>query len=386
MSRRLWAGVLLGLWLAGGPAVVSWAQEEAGPAKARQELQDRLERLIAERDRSHSRIEQLNLELAQVEQTVAREEASLGELVARETAAAASLAYLDRKLGELGPAIADEETSYGRRLRALYLHGADLSLHLLASSKDYSQALTRSVYLSSLLQDDYRRLHELRRRRDQMAALQTSLGRQQKEDQLLLREMAAHRQKATDLRARRAKLQEQITAETRRLDLHIASTREAEARLVRTFSLDQPAAGQAPAPPPAGTPPPPGAEEASPPLVSRDTASLLVEGVVEGPAGPEGRGLEIKARPGAPVRSPWAGKVVFAAPLNGYGQVVVVDHGSRMHTVLGQLGVLSVEPGRRVASGEVLGSVGPGGRLYLELRREAQPVDPQAWLRLPPGS
>jgi septal ring factor EnvC (AmiA/AmiB activator) len=70
--------------------------------------------------------------------------------------------------------------------------------------------------------------------------------------------------------------------------------------------------------------------------------------------------------------------------LAGYGKVVVIDHGSRIHTVLAHLGTLSVEKGQSVRPGQVVGAVDHSGRLYLEVRRGTRPVDPLAWLRLAP--
>jgi septal ring factor EnvC (AmiA/AmiB activator) len=95
-------------------------------------------------------------------------------------------------------------------------------------------------------------------------------------------------------------------------------------------------------------------------------------------------GLIIQAPPGAPVRAPWEGTVVHAAPLAGYGLVLVLDHGARVHTVLAHLGGLRAEAGQRVAAGQVVGQVDPGGRLYLEVRKAAKPENPMEWLRLDP--
>lgn len=90
------------------------------------------------------------------------------------------------------------------------------------------------------------------------------------------------------------------------------------------------------------------------------------------------------ARKGAQVRAPWSGQVAFASNIGGWGKVVVLDHGDRVHTVLAHLGTLAVETGQPVSAGEVIGSVGPGGRLFLQVRKNAKPVDSADWLRLRP--
>ncbi len=101
------------------------------------------------------------------------------------------------------------------------------------------------------------------------------------------------------------------------------------------------------------------------------------------PGGPS-RGLTLAANPGARVVSPCAGRTVFAAPFRSYGLLLIVDCGGGTHVVLAGLDRLDAAPGARLLVGEpvgVLGGAGDGARptLYVELRRNGQPVDPAPW-------
>jgi septal ring factor EnvC (AmiA/AmiB activator) len=98
-------------------------------------------------------------------------------------------------------------------------------------------------------------------------------------------------------------------------------------------------------------------------------------------AGPA-EGLSYATPPGARVVSPCAGQVEFAAPFRSYGRLLIVDCGGGYHLVLAGLHRLDVSVGRSVQAGAPVG-VMPGGRpsLYVELRRDGQPVDPAPWLR-----
>ena len=63
---------------------------------------------------------------------------------------------------------------------------------------------------------------------------------------------------------------------------------------------------------------------------------------------------------------------------------MIVDCGDGYHFVLAGLDRLDASPGQRVLAGEPVGQLGAaetGGRvpLYLELRRNGQPVDPRNW-------
>jgi septal ring factor EnvC (AmiA/AmiB activator) len=98
------------------------------------------------------------------------------------------------------------------------------------------------------------------------------------------------------------------------------------------------------------------------------------------------KGLEFQAPLGRPVRAVAAGRVRFAGWFRGYGQLVILDHGGDYFTVSGHLGDLAVAAGDVVAAGDPVGTVGDTGslqgpRLYFEIRRGAEALDPADWLR-----
>jgi septal ring factor EnvC (AmiA/AmiB activator) len=105
-------------------------------------------------------------------------------------------------------------------------------------------------------------------------------------------------------------------------------------------------------------------------------------------AGPA-TGLSYQAPPNARVVAPCAGRVAFADKFRTYGQLLIVDCGGGYHAVLSGLERLDAKVGQPVQAGEPLGVMPhwePGGSgrhpaLYMELRRDGQPVDPGAWLR-----
>jgi septal ring factor EnvC (AmiA/AmiB activator) len=64
--------------------------------------------------------------------------------------------------------------------------------------------------------------------------------------------------------------------------------------------------------------------------------------------------------------------------------MVVLDHGSKHHTLYAHLSEIAVAVGQQVAAGAVLGSAGEGtagSGLYFEVRFQGRPEDPQEWLK-----
>jgi septal ring factor EnvC (AmiA/AmiB activator) len=100
------------------------------------------------------------------------------------------------------------------------------------------------------------------------------------------------------------------------------------------------------------------------------------------PGGPH-RGLTYSAVPGARVVSPCGGRAVYAAPFRSFGLLLIVDCGGGYHFVLAGLDRLDASAGQRLLAGEPVGVLGGGGgsaaSLYVELRRNGQPVDPRPW-------
>ena len=96
-------------------------------------------------------------------------------------------------------------------------------------------------------------------------------------------------------------------------------------------------------------------------------------------------GQDIAAPHGTPVIAPADGTVIEAGWKNGYGQTVVIDHGTGLTTRYGHLSKLEVEPGQEIRRGEELGLVGSTGRstgphLHYEVRLGDLPVSPHHYL------
>jgi len=95
-------------------------------------------------------------------------------------------------------------------------------------------------------------------------------------------------------------------------------------------------------------------------------------------------GLVIAAAGGAPVAAVADGKVAFADYYQSYGPMVILDHGGGWFTLYMHLLGLSVAKGQVLKAGEAVGAVGDtvdGPRLGFEIRFQAQPQDPQKWLK-----
>jgi septal ring factor EnvC (AmiA/AmiB activator) len=117
--------------------------------------------------------------------------------------------------------------------------------------------------------------------------------------------------------------------------------------------------------------------------------------------GGQSKGLVLETRPGAQIVAPFDGRIAFEGPFRSYGQILIIEHGGGYHTVLAGLDRVDAVVGQWLLAGEPVGSMAPVGaplyalksaeggtgdvspagrpKLYLELRRNGQPVDPVPW-------
>ena len=99
------------------------------------------------------------------------------------------------------------------------------------------------------------------------------------------------------------------------------------------------------------------------------------------------KGLFIAAESGSEVRSIAAGEVVYADWLRGFGNLLILDHGSGYMSLYGNNESLFRRVGERLGSGETIATVGNSGGnadsgLYFELRHKGEPIDPLPWVKL----
>jgi septal ring factor EnvC (AmiA/AmiB activator) len=96
------------------------------------------------------------------------------------------------------------------------------------------------------------------------------------------------------------------------------------------------------------------------------------------------KGIDIETHEGAQVVAPFDGKVVFAGPFRAYGLLLIIEHSEGYHSLLAGMSRIDAEVGQRVLSGEPVGVMGAATdaqpTLYVELRRNGQPINPLPWL------
>jgi septal ring factor EnvC (AmiA/AmiB activator) len=100
-------------------------------------------------------------------------------------------------------------------------------------------------------------------------------------------------------------------------------------------------------------------------------------------------GVRFNAPSSSEVTAVFPGVVAYARFFKGYGNMVVLDHGNDVYSLVAGLGTIHVRVDQRVTMGMRLGLASPpheGGNIYFEIRVAEKPENPRRWLQLKGGS
>ena len=96
-------------------------------------------------------------------------------------------------------------------------------------------------------------------------------------------------------------------------------------------------------------------------------------------------GIDIAVPYGTPIHAAASGRVVYAGWMDGYGNLVAIDHGRGLSTAYAHQSSIGVGVGQTVSQGQTIGYVGCTGHcfgphLHFEVRVNGTPVDPLSYL------
>ena len=329
--------------------------------------------------------------LRETEQALTREQRALAELQQRRDA--------------LQETLAGKRAELARLLRAAYTVGEDAPLKALLSQDEVADARRTLAYHAYLQQDRARRIRALTAELDSLRTLEQQIAQRQNELDATRRTQRARLADLERARRERAALvaeldrryqdragrEQALGRDAKALQDLLASLRAAAARAAAERAAAARAAAARKAAGNKASVPLRRPETSGPPLQVGGlswpvSGSLLAR---YGGALPDGRtsqGVLIAAAPGTTVRAVADGRVVFADWMNGYGLILIIDHGNGYMSLYAHNDALLRDAGNAVKRGDALATVGNSGgqgrpALYFELRRNGQPVNPDTWLQ-----
>lgn len=398
-SRALLIALLLGLCHG---ALASEAADLARSTAALEEVQRSIRQLdeaIARTQKAHA---EASAGLAEAERAVSQGRRRLRSLDAQRVQAEEELAAAERQLAEVAERIELRRVELADLLRQHYMHGGSGVAPFL-SGGDPNRIARDAHYLEHVGRARLTLIEGLRadQREQQRLAAEASAKRDRNAEVL-----AAQRKEQAGLeraQAKRAALAAKLAGSLRGQTREVEALRENEQHLGQMVELLQRQADEraraaalaSSAPPsrthsgslasaaPSGTPFQRLRGKLGRPVQGDLSARF---GAPTGVGGTRWRGLFFRAGSGAEVRAVAEGQVVFSDWMRGYGNLVIIDHGSDYLTIYANNDALLRTVGERVQGGTPIAQTGASGGawetgLYFELRHKGEPVDPLQWLR-----
>lgn len=382
-------------------AVAAFAQR-APVTDSPEEMRAVLAEALAERENAEARSQRFEEEAAAAQDAAERAASEAAALAARVqqaeagiAAAQARIVMIDGEQAELREQLGREQQPVVRLTAALQ----QFSRRPLALSILQPGSVKDVVYLRAMLHDTVPQVRagtaELRSRidrarelrREALAATQVleaeELALAQRREELAeieTRQRLAARA-AGGSASREAERALALAEEVRDLDGLVDELDRAAALRRRLAALPgprlrpaQPEQSQvASAPTPAATQ----AQENAPSPYILPVAGRTLTGFGAPQASGLSQGLTLAPIGGAQVVAPAAGRVAFAGPYRGYGNIVIIEHGGGWTSLVTGLARSDVEVGEQVVSGAPLGAAGPTDpSISVELRRDGEAVNP----------
>lgn len=373
------------------------ARQTARLSETQKELQAVQRELAEERRRAQEagrREGALARDLARVEAVLAAKTGELKRLETRAAAESREVAALTRELARADGRLKRTERLLAQRLRALYKQGRLGTVQVLLTAGSAEEVARRAKYLAAIAVQDREliarhraALAELGEQREAVRAGVTQLAERRNALQDARQEIASEQWRRRILLAKvREERQGHLTA-VRELE---AAAGELQALLNR-LRLEERARRRPAAP---GESPLDGALAALRGRLPWPTAGRVISafGRQDHPQFRTvtfNRGVGIRATAGEGVRAVFRGTVAFADWFQGYGRLVILDHGGGMYTLYAHLADLLIRAGQEVQAGQLIGTVGESGsldgpQLYFEIRVRGKPEDPLVWLQSRP--
>lgn len=360
----------------------------AAVAQSLPEVQQRLVEERAQAARLSGRESSLLERLTELERQVEVEGRALRAAQARLRAANQRLAVVEERTAQAQAQVDHANAVLGPRLIARYRLGREGYLRFLLGARSIADVLRRRRLFNALLEADLDALAILKCHSDGARAARDELAGARNEQSQSVQAESQRRHVLESLAGDQRKLLASVQRERAVHDQLVRELEEAERALSEKLGDLQ-----AHAPPAMVTP-----EIQLRASIRKARGKLsfpIARGRVEVHFGRTTderfglvtlqKGIDVRAKLGTPVHAVWDGKIVHAGWFRGFGNLLIIDHGDGVFSLMAHLDQLEKAVGDEVNGGDEVGTVGDSGSLkgaylYFELRDGQKPLDPERWL------
>ena len=385
------------------------ATQKKAAETERGEVREQLTRLKREIGKTETERSKVADTLSKAEEAIASTNRSINELEKNRTSTETRLSRLVSEKSKLEATVYSQQNQLGRLLQEQYVFGNEGAMKFLLSGDNPNRIhreLQFMTYISAaqvnLTRSLKTNLTAVEEKRKEAATIKDELD-------LIVRQMQGQKQKLEKEKAdrevilaqlstrleRQQKQAERLEQDEKRLsDLVATLNRRIETQRRQAQEKREQASRQAQkkGDTPQTVEAVAGAEAARSSFARmRGSMRLPVRGTITArygskrADGPSWKGIFIQTEPGAEIRSVANGEVIFADWLRGFGNLIILDHGSQYMTIYANAQALRRKVGDNVKGGDVIASAGNSSDnaqtgLYFEMRHNGRAFNPMDWV------
>ena len=346
------------------------------------EIQDKLQSKLQKVKEDRQKEKKLLGTLDEIKNNIGQKENEIKKYNSNMSATEKEIQSLSQEIDQLTRNMEGSKNVLTEYVKALHRQQFDSNLLILVSASDYQDFIKKSKYISlvahhnnSVMKSYREELEQINERKTRLqdlhASLETNIEKAARKKQRLLAEQKKKDELFAEVRNRR------IEHEKKLKELE-GSSKKLQAMVTKLHGKKIPDA-----------------------ILGEGFESLKgslqwpVNGEVLTPYGKHEdefkkvvfkNGLEIEVKAGDHPKAIAGGRVVFADKFQGYGNLLIIDHGSGYHSVYGNLEEMTIKESELLVEGMDVGKVSKSDTtnqpaLYFELRHKGKPIDPMNWLQ-----
>lgn len=316
-------------------------------------------------------------QVQKLEKDMQKTESDLEYISGRVDFLQSSLAVTQDEIGILEAELEKQNEILNQRLVFIYEEGDISYLEVLLGAEDMQDFLIRYDLLNRILQQDRGLIAAVQAKKEALSSKKSTLENQKaelEENQQSKKEKQKHLDEQIDEKKEiLSDVQKEKKAYQKALEELEASSRQLETMIQQMQSGGEPDK--------AGTGtfswPVPGYKTITSDYGMRYHPILKVNKLHTG--------IDIGVPSGVNILAADSGTVIYSGWMGGYGQVVVIDHGSGLSTLYAHQSTILASKGAAVNKGQVIGKVGSTGwstgpHLHFEVRKNGTPVNPHSYI------